>query len=188
MARDPVCGMDVSETGDTEQATHEGTSYRFCSPGCRNAFTAAPKKYLDPGYASEHRPRLVLSHHLSEKVHGVGAAARFNTRLAVRITTTVGSMWTAYAFAALALISLPAALGSGEVIVIVSWVAQTFLQLVLLPIIIVGQNVIQATNDARARADHETLSAVHRLAVEVHRINEVQTEILKALQGSPEQP
>ncbi|MDQ6859393.1 MAG: hypothetical protein M3Z65_10395 [Chloroflexota bacterium] len=117
-----------------------------------------------------------------QRVHGGGAAGRFNTWLAVRITKTVGSMWIAYLFGAIALISLPAALRSGDVIVIVSWVAQTFLQLVLLPIIIVGQNVIQATNDARAEADHNTLTAVHRLTVEVHAINEVQSEILGQLQ------
>jgi hypothetical protein len=101
----------------------------------------------------------------------------------VRITKTVGSMWVAYLFAGIALVSLPAALLSGDVIVIVSWIAQTFLQLVLLPIIIVGQNVIQAANDARAEADHETLSAVHRLTVDVHSINEAQTVILNQLRG-----
>jgi hypothetical protein len=115
-------------------------------------------------------------------VHGTGVAGRFNTWLAVRITQTVGTMWIAYAFALIALISLPAALASGEVIIIVSWVAQTFLQLVLLPIIIVGQNVIQTANDARAEADHETLTAVHRLTVEVHQINVAQTQILELLQ------
>jgi len=131
--------------------------------------------------AKRHRPRLVQSAHVQGAVHGTGAAGRFNTWLAVRITKTVGSMWIAYVFAAIALISLPAALASGQVIVIVSWVAQTFLQLVLLPIIIVGQNVIQAANDARAEADHETLTAVHMLTVEVHAINVAQTEILKRL-------
>ena len=133
--------------------------------------------------AMGHRPRLVLSGHVLGAVHGQGAAGRFNTWLAVRITRTVGSMWIAYLFGAIALISLPAALRSGDVIVIVSWVAQTFLQLVLLPIIIVGQNVIQAANDMRAEADHETLTAVHRLTVEVHAINEKQSEILTQLQG-----
>jgi hypothetical protein len=133
--------------------------------------------------ARRHQPRLVQSAHVLERVHGSGVAGRFNTWLAVRITKTVGSMWIAYVFAAIALISLPAALASGQVIVIVSWVAQTFLQLVLLPIIIVGQNVIQAANDARAEADHETLSAVHMLTVEVHTINLAQSEILGRLQA-----
>jgi hypothetical protein len=108
---------------------------------------------------------------------------RFNTWLAVRITKSVGTMWVAYIFAAIALISLPAAIASGQVIVIVAWIAQTFLQLVLLPIIIVGQNVIQAANDARAEADHETLTAVHQLTVEVHAINESQSVILEQLRA-----
>lgn len=136
----------------------------------------------DVGAAKRHVPRLVVSRDVHARVHGGGPMGRLNTRLALGITKGVGTMWTAYAFAALALISLPAALASGETIVIVSWIAQTFLQLVLLPIIIVGQNVIQAANDMRAEADHETLSAVHRLTIEVHEINEAQTEILKQLQ------
>jgi hypothetical protein len=132
----------------------------------------------------QHMPRLVLSHHVHEQVHGSGALGRFNTWLAVRITKTVGTMWIAYLFAAIALISLPAALRTGDVIIIVAWIAQTFFQLVLLPIIIVGQNVIQAANDARAEADHETLSAVHQLTVEVHAINEAQSTILTQLQAA----
>jgi len=134
--------------------------------------------------AKRHIPRLVLSRHVQGQVHGTGIAGRFNTWLAVQITQVVGSMWVAYIFAAIALISLPAAIASHQVIVIVAWIAQTFLQLVLLPIIMVGQNVIQAANDARAEADHETLSAVHQLTVEVHSINEAQTEILKHLQAA----
>jgi len=134
--------------------------------------------------AKQHKPRLVLSSAVHSKIHGTGPLGRFNTTLALTITKSVGTMWVAYAFAALALISLPAAIASGEVIVIVSWIAQTFLQLVLLPIIIVGQNVIQAANDARAEADHETLTAIHTLTIEVHTINEAQTEILKRLQRS----
>jgi hypothetical protein len=137
--------------------------------------------------AKRHLPRLVLSRDVHAAVHGTGPAGRINTWLAVRITKTVGSMWIAYLFACIALISLPAALRSGDVIVIVSWVAQTFLQLILLPIIIVGQNVIQAANDARAEADHETLTAVHRLTVEVHSINEAQTVILNGLRGATTQ-
>jgi hypothetical protein len=127
----------------------------------------------------------VLTRDVHATVHGSGLAGRFNTWLAVRITRTVGSMWIAYLFACIALISLPAALRSGDVIVIVSWVAQTFLQLVLLPIIIVGQNVIQAANDARAEADHDTLTAIHRLTIEVHAINEAQSAILEQLREAP---
>jgi len=127
---------------------------------------------------------LVLSHDSHATVHGSGTLGRFNTWLAVRITRTVGTMWVAYIFAAIALVSLPAAIQSQNVIIIVAWIAQTFFQLVLLPIIIVGQNVIQAANDARAEADHETLTAVHKLTVEVHSINEAQSAILRQLQAT----
>jgi hypothetical protein len=120
-------------------------------------------------------------------VHGAGPLGRFNTWLAVKITTVVGSMWCAYAFAVLAFISLPAALASRDPIVIVAWIAQTFLQLVLLPIIIVGQNVQAAATEARAEADHETLTAIHTLTAEVHAINERQTRILELLEQRTEQ-
>jgi hypothetical protein len=73
----------------------------------------------------------------------------FNASLAVLITRAVGSMWMAYAFTVLALLGLPAALkpgGEG----IIAWIAQTFLQLVLLSIIMVGQSVQSLASDARA--------------------------------------
>jgi len=64
----------------------------------------------------------------------------FNQKIATKITSFVSTMWCAYIFVAIALISLPAAIKTGDLIVIIAWVAQTFLQLVLLSIIMVGQN------------------------------------------------
>ena len=66
---------------------------------------------------------------------------KFNDWLALKITDAVGSMWCAYVFTAIALISLPAAIATHNLITIVSWVAQTFLQLVLLSVILKGQNI-----------------------------------------------
>ncbi|MEI6136837.1 MAG: hypothetical protein WCQ48_05410 [Chloroflexota bacterium] len=131
--------------------------------------------------AKTHVPSVVLSDAGREAVHGTHALGRLNTWVALRITNTVGSMWCAYAFALLALVSLPAAIRSHDPIIIVAWIAQTFLQLVLLPIIIVGQNVQAAASDARAQADHATLNAVHTLTREVLTINEQQSVILEAL-------
>ena len=132
--------------------------------------------------AKAHMPRLVLSHHVHKDVHGDHLFGRINTRIAVGITRMVGSMWCAYLFALLALVSLPAAINSHNTVIIVSWIAQTLLQLVLLPIIIVGQNVQAAASDARAESDHETLLAIHTLTSEVHDIATKQTEILKMLE------
>ena len=133
-------------------------------------------------HSKTHMPKLVLTEHGHKAVHGESVMGLFNTRVAVKITNSVGSMWCAYAFALLALISLPSALSSHNSIIIVGWIAQTFLQLVLLPIIIVGQNVQAAATDARAEGDHDTLIAIHTLTREVHKISEQQIKILKSLE------
>ncbi len=132
--------------------------------------------------ALEHAPVAFAREEAHRIVHGASQVGRFNARFALFITNAVGSMWCAYVFAALALVSLPAALNSGDLVVIVSWVSQTFIQLVLLSVIIVGQNVQAAATEGRAEADHRTLDAVHTLAVEIHRINEQQSEILERLE------
>ena len=93
--------------------------------------------------------------------------ARFNNALGLRITNAVGSMWAAYLFAAIALVSLPAALASGNALVIISWIAQTFLQLVLLPIIIVGQNLQSRSADDRAIATYNDANAILHDAEEI---------------------
>jgi hypothetical protein len=136
--------------------------------------------------AKAHVPKLVLTHHAHASVHGESPVGLFNTRVAVRITKSIGSMWCAYVFALIALVSLPAALQSGSPIIIVGWIAQTFLQLVLLPIIIVGQNVQAASSDARAESDHDTLLSILTLTNEVHRIAEQQTRILEILEERSE--
>src|SRR5262249_43603344 len=84
-----------------------------------------------------------------------------------------GTMWCAYAFAALALISLPTAIRGG-VATTITWIAQTFLQLVLLSIIIVGQNVQSAAADARAQATYEDADAVLHTALEIQQHMEAQ--------------
>jgi hypothetical protein len=91
---------------------------------------------------------------------------RFNTFLALKITAAVGTMWCAYAFAALALVSLPEAVRGGLATTI-TWTAQTFLQLVLLSIIIVGQNVQSAAADERAEATYQDADAVLHTAIEI---------------------
>src|ERR1035438_8815159 len=72
-----------------------------------------------------------------------------NGKIAVVLTTVVGTMWCAYAFALLALIALPSALHAGP-LAIVQWVSQTFIQLVLLSVIMVGQAVQSSAADKRS--------------------------------------
>ncbi len=134
--------------------------------------------------AAQHVPRLVQSREVHADFHGSSVLGQFNSRLAVLITTSVGTMWAAYAFALLALISFPQALMAfirGDTVTGISWISQAFLQLVLLPIILVGQNVISASQDARAEADHETLTALHTMNVRQLQLLEQQEKILEIL-------
>jgi hypothetical protein len=92
------------------------------------------------------------------------AINRFNTNVAILVTKAVGSMWCAYVFALFDLISLPDAVRGGAS-AIVSWVAQTFLQLVLLSVIMVGQNVQAAAADKRSEATyHDASATLHEVA------------------------
>ena len=81
--------------------------------------------------------------------HG-NPVARFNTRAAVLVTRTVGTMYTAYLFALIALYGLPTAIKGGPS-ALVLWVSSEFLQLVLLPIIIVGGAVLAEVTDRMAK-------------------------------------
>lgn len=100
----------------------------------------------------------------------------FNGRLAVLITKTVGSMWCAYAFAALAFISLPDAIHQGT-FALVTWISQTFLQLVLLSVIMVGQQVLAKASDKQALQTYQDTEAVLQLTDEIHRLIEVNNEL-----------
>jgi hypothetical protein len=124
---------------------------------------------------------LVQAAQIHSQIHGTGVMGRVNAVVAVRITRIVGTMYCAYAFALLALVALPAAIEQGSPTVLVNWLSSNFLQLVLLPIIIVGQNVISAAQDARAEADHETLSALHLMAKQQLDILDGQNQILDEL-------
>ncbi|HET9254752.1 MAG TPA: hypothetical protein VFO16_06070 [Pseudonocardiaceae bacterium] len=93
--------------------------------------------------------------------------ARFNSALAVIITKGVGSMWCAYAFVALSLLGLPSAIQAGLAST-VQWIAQTFLQLVLLSIILVGQNVQAAAADKRAHETYRDAEEILRQVSQIH--------------------
>lgn len=94
--------------------------------------------------------------HIPHNVNALHAAevamSTWNQRLAVWVTQAVSSMWTAYTFALLATIGLLGILGwlSPVAVVLVSWTSQTFLQLVFLPILSVGQAVVSRKQELQA--------------------------------------
>jgi hypothetical protein len=117
-------------------------------------------------------PRPVKTHrHISQAISLRGLRAEvekadgINAKIAVFLTNIVGSMWCAYVFAVIALIGLPPALrpgGEG----IIAWIAQTFLQLVLLSVIMVGQNVQSVASDVRSQHTYDdTVQILDRLDI-----------------------
>jgi hypothetical protein len=118
---------------------------------------------------------------VAEQLPAGSVADRFNAWLAVKVTKGVGTMWCAYAFALIALISLPQAIRTHSAVTLVSWVSQTFLQLVLLSVIIVGQNVLAAAADKRSEATYNDADAVLHEAVKIQEHLLAQDHVLQDL-------
>jgi hypothetical protein len=91
----------------------------------------------------------------------------FNGRVALALTTAVGTMWCAYAFAVLAFVALPDALASGAVLPLIQWVSQTFIQLVMLSVIMVGQNILSKASDKRADMTYKDADATFHEAEQI---------------------
>lgn len=109
---------------------------------------------------------------------------KVNSLLAVRITGFVGTMWCAYIFALISLSSLKSTLALHSVNADVQWVAQTFLQLVLLSIILVGQNVSSKASDERAIKTYEDTEYLKLTQQEQHDKLDRVLEILDGSKGS----
>jgi plasmid replication initiation protein len=109
---------------------------------------------------------------------------RFNDWLAKKITDGVATMWAAYLFALLALISLPAAIKTHDVVTIVAWIAQTFLQLVLLSIIMVGQNINSRGVEKKINETHAASLGEFELAKEARETANKELAELKEIARS----
>ena len=101
-----------------------------------------------------------------------------NDRLGLGITKRVGTMWAAYAFFAISLIALPMVISRGDTVEIIGWVTQTLLQLVLLPIILVGQNMQSRASEKRAVLTYEDAAAVLDEAMKIQKHLEQQDKVL----------
>jgi len=107
-------------------------------------------------------------------------------KVAIFITSLVGTMWCAIAFTILALVSLPDAIRGGRA-TIISWIAQTFLQLVLLSVIMVGQNLQSKHSEARAetdfdvnvKAETEIEAILQHLENQNEKLDEISTKLNK---------
>jgi type VI protein secretion system component VasK len=93
---------------------------------------------------------------------------RLNARFGLKVTLVVGTMWCAYVFTVIALFALPSAIKQGTYFIVV-WLSSSFLQLVLLPIIIVGQNIQATAADKRAEDTYKDAEAVLKEAEEIQK-------------------
>jgi len=116
------------------------------------------------------------------KVHGESLTGRFNAKVGLRITVIVGTMWAAYVFAAIAFISLPDNIHSTQLLIL--WISSSFLQLVLLPVIIVGQNIQANAADARAEATYNDAAAVLEEAKQIQAHLMAQDEAISKILAS----
>jgi hypothetical protein len=99
-----------------------------------------------------------------------------NGKVALVLTTVVGTMWCAYAFALLAFVALPFALPgqpTGGVLQMIQWVSQTFIQLVMLSVIMVGQNLLSRASDKRAQMTYDDADATF------HESEQIQAHLLE---------
>ena len=128
-----------------------------------------------------HLPRNINIAHTDEQ-----QAGGFNATFAVWLTKHVGSMWTAYSFAILGIVGLLAILGvlSPIVALLIAWVSQTFLQLILLPIIMVGQNVLGRKSELMAEEQfNTTIKTYHDIEQIMAHLSAQDNELLKQTQA-----
>ncbi|HLZ74739.1 hypothetical protein [Phenylobacterium sp.] len=125
----------------------------------------------------EHTPNERIAERTKAGPHTTKAELEsINGKIAVVITNAVGTMWCAYAFTILALISLPEAIKAGTA-ALVAWIAQTFLQLVLLSVIMVGQKVAAAASDKQALQTYKDAEALLKIQDDVHRLIKVNNDL-----------
>ena len=105
----------------------------------------------------------------------------FNNKFAVWIATHVGSMYCFYIFNLIAFLSAKSAFQTHNLVPIVNWISSNWIQLILLPAIMVAQNVAQKATDAKSQADHMTLTYLTNLQDQQMLELKNQTDILDYL-------
>ncbi len=105
----------------------------------------------------------------------------FNNKFAVLIATHVGSMYCFYIFNLIAFLSAKSAFQTHNLVPIVNWISSNWIQLILLPAIMVAQNVAQKATDAKSQVDHMTLTYLTNLQDQQMLELKNQTDILDYL-------
>jgi prefoldin subunit 5 len=171
MAACPKCGTEVAAHTVTCAACGTSVANHRSHAWLSTIYRHIPHPHI------EHRKRNAPK---PDQPKSTGPVVRFNTFLGVKITDAVGTMWCAYIFAALALVSLPEAIKGGTAM-LVAWIAQTFIQLVLLSIIMVGQKIAGEATDKRAIDTYNDAEAVLHEALQIQQHLAAQDAFLQRL-------
>jgi hypothetical protein len=95
-------------------------------------------------------------------------------KVAIKITSAVGSMWCAIIFTIIALTSLPSTIATSiqtaSIAPVIQWIAQTFLQLVLLSIILKGQNIGSEKQDRIIERISENAAKTRAIAERIEHV------------------
>lgn len=159
----PKCGAELAAHATTCAACGASVPLTRSPMSLKSIYAHIPHPHIQ--HRKKDAPKAAV---VSAEPKQLGPVVRFNAFLAVKITDAVGTMWCAYFFAGLALLSLPDAI-KGGVPTLVSWTAQTFLQLVLLSIIIVGQKVASESTDKRAEDTYKDAEAILHESIEIQK-------------------
>lgn len=129
----------------------------------------------------EHVPHPRVAAHRTEKPPKIADEhVGLNGKIALILTTAVGTMWCAYLFAILALLVLPQAVHGG-LLTLVQWISQTFIQLVMLSVIMVGQNILGRASDKRADMTYQDAEATFHEAEQIQAHLQAQDDAMNAL-------
>jgi hypothetical protein len=128
----------------------------------------------------EHHPHPHVAARHATVPSGGDKRITLNGRVALLLTTAVGTMWCAYIFALIALLAVPQAL-SGGLLTFVQWVSQTFIQLVMLSVIMVGQNILGRASDRRAEMTYKDAEATFHEAEQIQAHLKVQDEAMTVI-------
>ena len=130
----------------------------------------------DVHQAAAHRPRLIRSLELRRQIYGDNPLGKFNDATARVVARVLSSMWFFWFCVLLDTVELVALIGQPfNAIAWVAFLSQTVIQLLALPVLAVMSDMQQRASDARAEADHRTLTALHTM-------NKTQLQILQALE------
>lgn len=121
----------------------------------------------------QHQPRNVNMLHEAEK-----AASGINQKIAIGLTKAVGTMICAYIFAILAIIGFPGF--NATPTQWVQWTSQTFIQLVMLSVIMVGQSVLGRKQELQADEQfNTTMSTYHDIEQIMEHLVAQDAELLR---------